>query len=89
MCQPQINFDDQGIFHKLDESFNLRLLGAVLILVNACFLNLCYGLGTVPLEKNFLHVLRQLGVVAEKAPDEVVSEELVKVNHLDKVYIHI
>ncbi len=87
MCQPQINFDDQGIFHKLDESFNFGLLSAVLILVNACFLNLRYGLRTVPLEKDFLHVLRQLGVVAEKAADEVVSEDLVKVNHVDKVYI--
>jgi hypothetical protein len=87
VCQSQINFDDEGIFHKLDELLNLIFFNPILILVNRSFLNLSNRLCTVTFKKNFLDVLSQFGVVTEKTANEAVCEKLVKVNHLDQVYV--
>ena len=89
MCQSQINFDDEGIFHKLDELFNLIFFNPILILVYRSFLDLSNRLCTVTFKKNFLDVLSQFGVVTEKTANEVVCEKLVKVNHLDQVYVKV
>ena len=85
MCQSQVNLYDKGILHKLYELLHLTLFTPILILVYRTFLYLCDRLRTVPFKKYIFHILTQLGIVPEKAADEVVSEELVKVNHLNQV----
>lgn len=89
MGQSQINFDNKSIFHKLYEPLNLALFTPILILVDCSVLNLCNRLLTVSFKKHFLHILCEFGVVSEKTADEVVSEELVKVNHLNQVYVQV
>lgn len=89
MGQSQINFDDEGIFHKLYESFHFILFSPILILVNRSVLDLSDCLRTVTFKKDFFDVLRQFGVVAEKTADKVVSEKLVKVDHLYQVYVQV
>ena len=89
MGQSQINFDDEGIFHKLNESLDLILFSPILILVNRSVLDLSDCLRTVTFKKDFFDVLSQFGVVAEKAADKVVSEKLVKVDHLYQVYVQV
>jgi len=87
--QSQINFDDEGIFHKLYESFDLILFSPILILVNRSVLDLSDRLRTVTFKKDFFDVLSQFGIVPEKTADKVVSEKLVKVDHLYQVYIQV
>jgi hypothetical protein len=87
--QSQVNLYDEGILHKLYELLHLTLFTPILILVNCTFLYLTDRLRTVPFKKNILHILTQLGVVPEKAADEVVSEKLVKVNHLNQVDVQV
>jgi hypothetical protein len=87
--QSQVNLYDKGILHKLYEFLHLTLFTPILILVNRTFLYLCNRLRTVPFKKYILHVLTQLGIVAEEAADEVVSEKLVKVDHLNQVDVQV
>jgi hypothetical protein len=87
--QSQINFDNKGILHKLYELLHLTLFTPILILVNRTFLYLCDRLLTVPFKKYILHILTQLGIVPEEAADEVVSEKLVKVDHLNQVDVQV
>ena len=89
MGQSQINFDNKSIFHKLYEPLHFALFTPILILVDCSVLNLCNRLRTVSFKKHFLHILCKFGVVTEKTADEVVSEELVKVNHLNQVYVQV
>jgi hypothetical protein len=89
MRQSQVNFDNKGIFHKLYELLHLTLFTPILILVNRTFLYLCDCLRTVSFKKYILHILTQLGIVPEEAADEVVSEKLVKVNHLNQVDVQV
>ena len=89
MGQSQINFDDKSIFHKLYVSLNLTLFTPILILVDRSVFNLCDCLRTVTFKKNFLDILCEFGVVTEKTPYEVVSEKLVKVDHLYQVYVQV
>jgi hypothetical protein len=87
--QSQINLYDKGILHKLYELLHLTLFTPILILVDHTFLYLSDRLRTVSFKKYILHVLTQLGIVPEEAADEVVSEKLVKVNHLNQVDVQV
>lgn len=61
------------------------LLSHYLLMILRFLLNPGNVLFSVGLYEHLLNVCRHLRVVAEKASNEVVSQELVIVDHLDKI----
>jgi len=85
MGQPQIHLYLQNLIKKLDSFLDSQFSFINFIKLYSAFFEFKQVFISEVVDEYFLDVGGELGVISEEASDEVFSQKLVVVNHLDKI----
>ena len=83
--KPQVHFDLHHLIKELKLAFYFLFAFSDLLQGSSVVIELSQVLVSEVVDEDLLGVGRQMGIVSEEAPDEVLSQKLIVVNHLDKI----